>query len=393
MTRMLSILDGFLNPKMLSISYGNGVWLAALITRRKDDLKIVSELSGLEEITTFLSDESEIPILVNICDQGVLWTLVDESLNETNAIESFKEEVPNASTEDFVISFQENVLAFARKSLVDQILMPLDEFKERIVQLFLSPASAITLVHLSAKNESDVCVGAFSYSVNDGSIASISEGTSEIVNIEAETYKPDQALHLGVAIDYTMAGLGIIGMTDISINREMSVYDAFLKKAKMPALFFLLALFLINGLLFFRFSGMNSELKEKSGTLQLLNGKLTTLEGYILQNQSAYELARQNPKFSVIADRIGSITPSQIKLTKLIISPEKEGPGKRGVYEADVIVIEGLSNSGAEFSRWVDELENASWIQVLEKQKYEAVGKGKWDGTFQLIIKLNVEET
>lgn len=389
-----------LKKNVLSIGYYEGVWTAIKVRREKDDLEIVDDYDGLDTILVALIDNKNLPIILNIKDKSVLFTIAEEDLSEKEVLARFEEEVPGSKVSDFLLDYSGSVIAFTRNKSVEQVVSNLEKFKEQIVAITLAPSSGLLLANINNKEENDripvskgnrIMLGGFEYVFDEDKLIDIDEGLYHPISLEGINLKSDQVNAFASVLGFVSQRGMQFGLDWLSESKDELIFKKLLVKIQYPLLGFLLIIFLINGLLFTRFNNENQQLLEKSGTLQLLDQKLNSLNKYVEENGYALDLLNTNKPFSALADQVGASVPKQVKLTKLTLRPIESERSKSGQFIKDKLVIEGLSKSPQIFSDWIGDLEDEVWVNVIQNQQYENINNSDWSGKFKVTMKTNAQ--
>lgn len=392
MEKIFDFLEKNMVGRVLCAVYGSGTWHGSVLSSKKDQLELLESFNTLDEITEFGHSE-HIPVLVAIYDSGILWYVKEEVITPEIALEYFEQEVPTADIDDFHLGFQENVLTIARRDLIDDILSQL-ALDERLIHVSMGPVTGIQFSRVLVDQGVTNDVGKFSYQLSDSMVRNVMESElEEAIRFDGKFYDRNQLIELALAVDY-FGGFGQFGDTDtLGENRKNFLVSNLFAKAKLPVLVLLLLIFSINGWIFFQLSEKNEVLNEQSGTLELLDEKLSTLNGYIKDKQLVMESVQGKGDFSIIADRVGASLPGELKLTRLELKPELDDNTRDVVFESDKVIINGVAFSTRAFIRWISNLEESDWVHSIENQNYEDAPSGDEGGEFQLTIRIHVEES
>ncbi|MEP0369029.1 MAG: hypothetical protein ABJN36_05965 [Cyclobacteriaceae bacterium] len=235
-------------------------------------------------------------------------------------------------------------------------------------------------------------IGGFEFKMEQEMVSGIDLSSKNSIILDSQTYEPNQALNFAAALNYVTNLENKLGLQYCEGNKEELKFGRLISRAKMPVLVSVLLIFLINGVLFVQFTQTNAKLKERSGTIQILDKKRSLLENYIENNKRFLDNTQGNLEFSIVADRIGAAVPKTIKLTKIVIQPKTGNRAGGSEYLDEYVILEGNSETSQAFSSWIKDLEKDRWVDAIVKQHYEVSNNGKWLGTFHLTIKRRDEK-
>ena len=384
-----------IHRKLLSITFYEDEWTALAISYVKAEVEIHDRLQGLDSILDFLKANSDTPIVLCIRSNSVMSVVADFALTDPGEVLNvFSEAVPNADANEFLIEYTGRLVAFARVNYLQSIMALLDRYESQVVDVGLMPARGGVMALYQNSNSEELnnesLIGDLSYHINSGEVVGFQETDGEQLKVDNLLVEEEHVLSFASCFAFLADGVTHIGFDQIQTNYEEFFYFKLLQKVKMPVLASLLIVFLVNGVFFFQLSANNTELLEKSSTLKVLNQKKESLEKYNLANSEVLSIMSGSPELSIICDQIGYVTPSKIKLTRLVLKPKEEVRGKNDTYLEDKVIIQGFSDSPKVFSQWINKLEGLNWIQEIEDQTYENEAVSSEKGSFQLTIKLNV---
>jgi hypothetical protein len=390
MDKLLTFLENQFQNQLLAVVYDNGTFNGNLIEKRKDDLNIIESYDSIESILGKLSDDPLIPVALGVHDSGVLHYVHNDHFTEESAIHFFEEEVPNSEKGDFVICHYQNIIAFGRQQLIDTVVGRFDGHAANIVHLSLAPVFGVELAKVLVTQEQQPVLADTLYSFENTRV--FVEKTDQKLGavLDGNTYDQDALVTLSIALDHFGGYSRLMDHATYGLSREELIVRRTITKMKMPVLTGLLLVFLLNGLFYFSLNGSNLELKDKAGTLEVLDKKLRSLDTFIASNQELLK-SSQHGTFSILADQVGANTTNGISLTRLTIYPE-EGERSSRVFAKGKIAIEGIASSAQSMASWISKLEKEPWVREIEKQHYEASATAQ-SGKFQLTIRLYVEES
>ena len=392
-------LDRYIvHRKLLSITFYEDEWTALAISHVKSEVEIHDRLQALDQILDFLEANSDTPIILCVRSSSVMSVVADFALTEpSEVLNIFSEAVPNANANEFLIEYTGRLVAFARVNYLESVRAMLDRFESQVVNVGLMPARggplALYQQQSSLQLSNETLIGDLVYLIGSGEVIGFREIIGEELLVDNLLVEGQYATSFASCFAFLADGVRHIGFDQIQTNYNEFFYLKLLKKVKMPVLAVLLLVFLINGVVFFQLNTKNMELIEKSSTLKVLNQKKESLEMYNLANSEVHSIMNGSQELSIICDQIGYLTPSKIKLTRLVLKPKEEVRGKTDTYLEDMVIIQGISDSPKAFSQWINKLEGLNWIEAIEDQTYENESVSSEKGSFQLKIKLNVVKT
>ncbi|MBI1227729.1 MAG: hypothetical protein GC192_21020 [Bacteroidetes bacterium] len=407
----MSILDkfshlfSFSKPKKLAgvdvfSAEGSYAFHAIVLEKRKDEVLVQSKILHANEIKDLygiIGDDVEIHLSVNI--RGVLYKQLPAQQDESRL---FQMALPNADTADFYWRKEPIQTGFAvsivRKNIIDELLEQFRQVNLWVTGISLGP---FNIRHIYPFLPQGTTVAVHDFYLNfdsDGSLIGFIKKSNE-QNLFSDTKIGDEYIDERFISAYATAFKGILdkpGGMDIpalKVNAEAFFHKMLLKKVGLKILIGLLAVLLVNSVLYYH-------IKHKDEMAKILLSKklaelaiLDSLEKEYKEQEDLIRLTQVNKptKSSFFADQIAASIPSGIKLLTMEIFPLKGNktdyePGAVFQYEANTILLKGQCENSLKYNEWLKYLEKFSWSSRVEHLTYKEVGTSQKEFELKIII-------
>lgn len=307
------------------------------------------------------------------------------------------EAFPNLNTTDFyweLIQRQDHtIVSIARKESIDAIIRKLKELQINPFQIALGITS---FTHITAYTKEEI-INLVKYNVriqeNKLIDVSINENpTEQFYEINGLRISNYNLLGFSQILGYLNNNNRFTNLTDRNFN-----FENILKNERIFQITGKIALAFFGGLLLLNFLGYNhyfTTVNELNTTLMASNSqkdKLIGLENLVKKKQDRVEIISNstNSKTTYYLDVLGESVPKSILLENISYQPLSKRIQKKKpiLLESKVIIISGISRDINEFSEWVEELGNTSWITSVETLDFDYVNENTSD--FLIEIKVN----
>jgi len=161
-----------------------------------------------------------------------------------------------------------------------------------------------------------------------------------------------------------------------------------------PLIAGILAILLVNFLMFNFYFGEVQELGQESNVRNAQKERLLDLENEVSLKQRKVTaiISNKNSSTTYIVDNIAKGIPESVLLDELnyqpLLRPMRDG--KPLEQDLGTILLKGEAAQAEEFSEWIENMEGYPWIQSVETQEYGY--KSKTSSNFILKIRVNGEE-
>lgn len=346
----------------------------AMLERKKDVVTVTAHKTNctdLKELTALL--DPKIPLVLSIDGKGVLHKLISGAT--TNRAQQLSQVLPNAAVSEFHLqitpSNQGPIASVIRQDQLEEVFNTLREHPAPIVQVWL---------------------GAFHVRFL-GNIAEFSTYSTQSYNLE---FAGNQIINWNPIAehpleDYRLGDQFLPGKTAVSVasgllpliqqglpetpqpecviqSKNEFLGRQLIKKLGMRILLGLLALLLINFIVFQHYFTANSELEGQLFVQRTQLSELDTLKSQFKRQQqlfSQYNL-NQSSSVSYYADRLAATLPKTITLEQLTIHPaksSKQGRNKHFLFEGNQITVSGMAKDCLAVNGWSGKLKTLDWVQ------------------------------
>lgn len=368
-----------------------------LLEKKKNLIHVIdnySSISNLEEIENSLP--VGVPIILSIEGKGI----IHKRVNNTDNTHLVQQVFPNAQPNDFLVQSQEisadlRIISLIRKSAVREIINIFSAKGYHIYTIFLGPFS-LNCLWSSFDQQLE------KYTVD---IYTINREKDRIIQMDIEIEKPAldhytiaqevidslSLIPYSNAVSFFIHGdLGLSISEDVCLShKEQFIYKRIFRAAAAGVLVLLFIVLLVN---FLVFDNVNKRFFEAQSQFKTDLQLVTRMDSLKAEFQNKEVLIEENglmtgTRYSFYADRIASLVPEQVALTKLDINPvlSKSGMEKELRFNRNLMLIKGQCKSGFVLDEWMDKLRNESWIKYMEVLQYQQENK-RTPGVFILQI-------
>lgn len=291
-----------------------------------------------------------------------------------------------------------STVALCRRELVHEIISSFEEQNIRIIGFSLGFFSLQNL--LGIIKEQEVQLPSFTLHTNGREIISFDragQGNEKTdFTIGDTTVNSEFLLPLAALFNYHTGNLHTTSnCKDNNLDlRKDHLQHVFFRKGLATAVGLLLVMLLIN---FFFFSSYYSELQQMTGRHEMeISQRLAYDEKYkeVLEKEKIVEkiLNNSNSQASFYLNRLILTMPGSVLFNQLHYQPlQKQIKEKEPIkIEKNTILLGGESTNENEFSQWIRELEEISWIKEVKVSNYGYSSPGTSE--FLLILKLKEDE-
>ena len=319
--------------------------------------------------------DKELPVFINLSGKGVLTKKVVQNNFSLNQL------LPNLKIEDFYTQQTAQHISVMRKEQVDALCKQCEDEGVSVIGVSLNgfPIQNIQLV-LDAKKDK-IATGNSSYLFEDGQITALEgpqEESSENMMVGGERIAHHQLVSYSIALQVLVHQIEIIQITQEEIRELGEEYQQkkLFKTGSMALLGGVLALLLINFMLFSLFRNTHQSLNNELGLYEGQIKKIEALKNEVNhKNSFLTKTGWLNPsKTSFYADQLGNTVPKSIQLSQLVINPvdkKETKKQKETTFANQLIQISGTTNSSITLNAWIKQLKKITWVSTAEVLNYE----------------------
>lgn len=352
----------------------------------KNEITLHSSAQNLVDFESIKKESlKDIPIVLHVDGWGIL---IKNNRTEGNSIpvnneEFYIREYPGSNE-------KEKWYSIIRTELLSSLMEFGRSNSLNIVELKIGPFDVPVLSGYFETGK-EIKAGKWKLNLNQGLIDSLSSDGQEdetIYDIGGDS------ISSGLLPLYASAAAFFSGESEyhplLLKSRESFLYGKMIKYLSLISLTAILLILMINFVIWDNFQKRNIELTANVARFEQLLNQMTGKEKELKEKENLIlQFIGENPKahFSLYADRLASILPSDIRLTLMDIQPlkKKQKSGRANEYLNNQIEIEGETNSMSAISQWVKEIGNEKWVKKVELISYNS-DKEKLIGLFKLLI-------
>jgi len=381
-----------------------GLDMSLVVVKQEKDIirstHVITGMSTVEDINARLREvvPAGARIHINLAGKGILVKSLSAGKGRGSIMELLKTSFPMLRPDDFVAqryeAGEQHVLLVARKDALARIFQACDGYSPVSFSLGVYVVSPLLALLDVPVVEFDLHRIQYSAEVITAVEARVSSGSLEAIKVGEEHIQATAFLA------YASACSVLIGTPDLDSSEEPGLQEALLDyeqratvyKAARLGLGVVLALLIVNAMVFFNLQSATQQLEEKGA---LVGG----------QRKQSTDKAKLNRSLAIVYDRIGwrsdnlplyyadhiaATVNDSISLTVLEIGVESSASNRQDrqqFYAADRIAVKGEAEDPDALKRMVDELEKQPWIQKIGDRRYRhdtRLGKGIFDFTIYL---------
>lgn len=333
----------------------------AKLKRSKGEVIMVDFSEKLDQDSIVHSIDSNIPIIIHFIGKGILSRVVEQ---EEDYIENL---LMNADPEEFYINSldleEKRYVSFARKSVINNALIPLEGFNDNILDIVLGPYY-VFLNEIREKTQSTP-MGSIRY---ENGIYSFDSSDSPM----RPKFNGELLIHSFWA--FTIGWGFLQGNLDISVfgsderkQRRSNYRDKkqFRVIGIAAIVIFLIALvgnYFYQGYINERNTDLEAKIMVYSDNLK----KIDQIDQEMLRKKQLIAnsgIIRSN-YFSTTLDQIGASLPSSIILDEIQIYPlhKKLKRNEKPSFNRKTIKIAGSTNSSENIDLWIEQLNELEWV-------------------------------
>ncbi len=368
---------------------------ALILRKKKGELLIEStfECGEIAKLNNQLQKRQHLFLIIN--NEQVLFKVL-KGVNDTSQ-KAIALAFPNLKIEDFYyeicVSSDITFIAICRKDYIDSLLQEYNALGLNIIDFSLGNLIGSQLssyINKSIINSSNASLTFLENSISNIEKLENNSLTNYTINGLELTNK--QVLPLaGIIAYYTHQETTTSNFKHLSNNlsdnfKHKRIFELGLKFGLSIVFVLLLVSFLF-------FSHYSTEINSLNNELEL---NKTYKNSFAKLADEVEKKERLVTNFSLASSRsswylnqIGEALPHSIMLSEIQFQPLESSikKEKQIIIQEKTIIIKGKSNNSADFSNWVNTLEQQNWIEKVMIQEY---GTGKKTATgFELQIELN----
>jgi len=355
------------------------------VTRKKS-------FDSLEEAAGFISGNSV--VILSVDGYGIIHKEVDKDMNEG----TISKLLPDAKISDLIIQRilpERNSKAFlsiARKEKLNEILSDLNSLGIMPFKIILGPYSLLNLLPL-VSDAAEIVVPGYKIRESDTrEIIFIRDDNSNGRDIEfGETEVPSEfVIPLASCLDFFCPDVSI--WSNISITESLKHEFLAKKSFKIYGLVILIFFFFLltaNLLFYSRYNAENRRLNYTVCQNKKIVSETDSLKKALNEKKALTSLYndKDSRHFSFYADRIASVIPSYVTLTRLNIYPVVKSAGHTtlNTFDKGTILLNGQLSGTGDLDMMIKRISALSWVEKVEINKYS--DSGDEPATFELAIK------
>lgn len=325
--------------------------------------------------------------------------LIKSTVNTGPAAKVVSSAFPNVDLNDFYFEILKNssgsIVALCRRDQVHQIIISFEKHNITIIGFSLGFSSIQNLLGVIESKE--IYLSSYNITTDGKKITSIEKAgkeQKEVTNtLSGTVVSSNFLLPLAAIFNYSAGNVHIVSNFD---HRNLELTEehhqkVFFRKGLVTAVTLLLVMLLIN---FMLFSGYHSELQQMTGRYEAeISQKQVYDETYdeVIGKEKIVEniLNNSNSRSSFYLNRLVVSKPASVLLKEYGYQPLlKQVKEKEPIsFEQNVIRIAGESKEKGDFSQWIKDLEESSWIREVKVSDFGYSSPGTSD--FILTLKLD----
>ncbi len=355
------------------------------------DIDSAFQAASLDVLKTKLSKGQHVSLIINN-DNILTKRLESEPLEAEKLV---YKAFPNINLEDFyyetITQKGTHFIAICRKAYLDELIAEYRTCGVAVINIALGNLAASSLSRF---------VNRSTLLTSNAKISFDSETTTAIERTDTKANETYNINGLSVNNDYLLSLTGALDTvlhhfeSTTSFKHLKQSFISDYTQAKFFSLFFkfgmvfILAILLINFVVFNHYYNRVNTLQQTSQINQTTKQKLLKLDEAVNKSQKMVDdmLKSSSSKSSFYANALVQSIPQSIVLSELNYQPLEKTIRKDKVIllKNNTMVVSGASSNSDAFSKWIAHLESMAWINTIDILSYEDGTKAVSDFSIKL---------
>jgi Tfp pilus assembly protein PilN len=363
--------------------YEDGEKLALLLLKKKKnefEIETQNQFSSFNEIVKSINKEQHLYLIVN--NNQVLSKSVTKKLNESKAVLSA---FPAIKIKDFYYEVLQletlTYVSICRKEYINELMHSYKNQHINIIGFSLGNSIIDTIIPFINNSPFTTSNATIATNTNNPVSIELKDNANEIpYTINGITISNNYMLSLaGIIKYYTNQNTTTANFSEINLLSSKSyTQKRFFNTGLKIGLGLLFLLLFINFILFDFYNNKITILTEKTQINLASKEKNRILYKELEIKKKLIDdiVNSTSSKTSLYFDQLGASIPATISLNSIEYQPilKKVEDGKKVELNQHILFIKGLSTKGEDFSNWIKNIEDKSWVKSVNIIEY---GTGK----------------
>lgn len=369
--------------------------LISILKKSKKELILEStfQVNSIEQASKSVSKNQHVVLAIN--DENVLSKTIESE--QKDPLKLVYKAFPNINLDDFYFEVvSETITSFisiCRKSYVDELISSYSDNKINIIDFSIGNSLASNVK--SFISEEHIGTSNAIIKIKNQQITAIDKANfqSEIYNINGIKVSNQELLSFSGALQKALnSDIAITNYKDISDRlltkfKNIQFFNQFLKFSGL----LILVVLLINFYFFNHYFNQVNELRQISQINESTKQQIVTLDESVSKKQKMVNdlLKNNGSKTSYFAYVIMQSLPETLLISEFNYQPliKRIKTDKPIELNEDIIMMSGSSSNSKLFSKWINRLEQFTWIEKVDILDFGAASGPISDFEIKIIIK------
>lgn len=350
-----------------------------VVTKTKNNLSVVKKgtFNSIEETKDFIPGNSV--LVLSVDGYGI----INKQTDKENSDAGISKILPNAKPADLYFqkieqgNTDKTFVSIVRKEKLNQVISELNVCGFIPFDIILGPFSILNIFQF-LEDEKKIVVPGYVFTISDDKTLTFSkEQANEEADIifGSDRIPGEYLVALASCLCYFTPGVSFINnFTFISGQKKEFLARKGYKVLGPAVLLFFFILLVINMLFFSRYNIENNRLKAKINHNRELVREADSLKELIKEKRALADIYNENESrlLSYYADRIASVIPSYVTLTRINLNPFTRVPGNqnKNPFSKGVISVNGRLTGTGDLDLMIKRISSFRWVDKVEISNY-----------------------
>lgn len=350
-----------------------------VVTKTGNSLRVIKKgtFSSIEEAKDFIPGNSV--LVLSVDGYGIINKQTDKETSDAG----ISKILPNAKSADLYLQKIEQgntgktFVSIVRKEKLNQIISELNACGFIPFDITLGPFSILNIVQFLA-DEKKIAVPNYVFTISDDKSLTFSrEQVNDMADIifGSDRIPGEYLVALAGCLCYFTQGVSFINnFTFISGQKKEFLARKGYKVLGPAILMFFFLLLVINMLLFSRYNVENNRLNATISHNRELVREADSLKELIKEKRALADIYNENESrlLSYYADRIASVIPSYVTLTRINLNPyaRVSGNQNKNPFSKGVISVNGRLTGTGDLDMMIKRINAFKWVDKVEISNY-----------------------
>jgi hypothetical protein len=350
-----------------------------VVTKTGNSLRVIKKgtFSSIEEAKDFIPGNSV--LVLSVDGYGIINKQTDKETSDAG----ISKILPNAKPADLYLQKIEQgntgktFVSIVRKEKLNQIISELNACGFIPFDITLGPFSILNIVQFLA-DEKKIAVPNYVFTISDDKSLTFSrEQVNDMADIifGSDRIPGEYLVALAGCLCYFTQGVSFINnFTFISGQKKEFLARKGYKVLGPAILMFFFLLLVINMLLFSRYNVENNRLNATISHNRELVREADSLKELIKEKRALADIYNENESrlLSYYADRIASVIPSYVTLTRINLNPyaRVSGNQNKNPFSKGVISVNGRLTGTGDLDMMIKRINAFKWVDKVEISNY-----------------------